>query len=97
MNKGKESRFKISWDKLLNDSRYETRYTPTIDKQDLYRGFYLSAKISPNGDFIVEAQENGMYGHLKPKVLIEKGNVQTLGKAKRKVREIFVKLTDTYD
>lgn len=89
--------FKISWDKAFSDNSYFTRYTPVITKDNKYNGFYLSGLCNDKGFYKVEAQPNGIHGHLYPKVLIEEGSVGSLSKAKNKVREIFIKYTDQYD
>lgn len=97
MSKDKPKKFVISWDKHIGATTYSTRYTATIDKQELYRGYYLSAQVSEDGTYSVEAEPNGINGHLYPKVLVEKGTSKNLIEAKKKVRAIFVKLTSTYD
>lgn len=92
--------FKITWDKILNSSELNNRYVPTVSvsfmvKNEDIHGYYLYATISKN-HYKIEAQKNGTYGHLYPKVLVSEGLSKSLAISKRKVRSIFKQLCSVY-
>lgn len=91
--------FRITWDKYENT--FTNRYTPVVSEsliigKENILGYSLYATISES-HYKIEAQRNGMYGDLYPKLLIEEAQVSSLLIAKKKVRFKFKELCHVYN